>query len=194
MTLEQENERMTASSEKQTKPIKVSKLDAARRQLVTAIRLYFNHGDIVSMHTLAAAASKITQNISDSSANLPDSMTNWVAQLVKPAYHKAFWNKLHETTNFLKHAETDPDTVHEFYPQQTENRLFLGVYQYQLLTDECSPEIRLFSTWYVMQHPEILDTPPEVPKRGKDLFQGDRSEFWRLLFPLLQGEVGSTSL
>jgi hypothetical protein len=31
------------------KKIKISKLEAARRQLVTAIRFYFNNGDIVSM-------------------------------------------------------------------------------------------------------------------------------------------------
>ncbi len=43
--------------------IKISKLDAARRQLITAIRLYFNHGDIVSVHTLSAAAFKTTQDI-----------------------------------------------------------------------------------------------------------------------------------
>jgi hypothetical protein len=35
---------------------KVSKLDAAKRQLETVIRLYFSNGDPVSIHTLTAAA------------------------------------------------------------------------------------------------------------------------------------------
>ncbi len=68
--------------------IKISKHDAARRQIFTAIRLYFNHGDLVSMHTLAAAAFKITQNICDSSTDLADSLTGWVNELVKAEQKK----------------------------------------------------------------------------------------------------------
>ena len=36
--------------------LRLTKLDAARRQLETAVRLYFHEGDPVSTHTLAAAA------------------------------------------------------------------------------------------------------------------------------------------
>jgi len=168
------------------KKIKISKLDAARRQMLTAIRLYFNHGDIVSMHTLAAAAFKITQNICDSSPDLPDSVTHWIEQLVKPQAKKVFWRKLHETANSFKHAENDPDAVHEFYPEQSENILFLAVYQYGQLTSEWSAEIRLFSTWYMMHHPDAFNTPPEVINLGTNRFGADRNRFWRELLPLLQ--------
>ena len=168
------------------KEIKVSKLDAARRQILTAIRLYFNHGDIVPMHTLAAAAFKITQNICDSNPSLPDSLTDWIDELVKPEAKKMFWRKLHETANFFKHAENDPDAVHTFYPEQTENLLFFAVYQYRQLTGEWAAEIRLFSTWYMMLHPASFNTPPETIKLGKDLYGTDRNKFWRDLMPLVQ--------
>jgi hypothetical protein len=39
--------------------IKISKLEAARRQVETAIRIYFANGDPVSIHTLAAASLQI---------------------------------------------------------------------------------------------------------------------------------------
>jgi hypothetical protein len=35
---------------------RISKLDAAERQIDTAIRLYFEDGDLVSIHKLSAAA------------------------------------------------------------------------------------------------------------------------------------------
>jgi hypothetical protein len=70
--------------------IKISKLDAARRQIFTAIQLYFNHGDLVSMRTLAAAAFKITQNICANRNDLADSLTSWVDELVKPDQKKIF--------------------------------------------------------------------------------------------------------
>lgn len=180
---------MAYLSRSMKKKIKISKLEAARRQLVTAIRLYFNNGDIVSMHTLAAAAFKITQNISDSSAEPSDSVTAWVDKLVRPDYKKEFWRKLHETANFFKHAEQDPEAIHEFYPEQTENILFFAVYQYRGLTGEWSPEIRLFSTWYMMHHPKAFNTPPEVVQLGRELFRYDRNRFWRELMPLLQEEI-----
>jgi len=41
--------------------LKISKLDAAKRQLETAIRLYFNEADPVSVHTLAGAAHTISE-------------------------------------------------------------------------------------------------------------------------------------
>ena len=44
--------------------IEVSKLDAARRQLETAIRLFFYDGDFVSTHTLAAAAFNVLNDLS----------------------------------------------------------------------------------------------------------------------------------
>jgi len=38
--------------------VQVSKIEAARRQLTTAINLYFKNGDAVSIHTLAASSAK----------------------------------------------------------------------------------------------------------------------------------------
>ena|SRR5436305_13488939 len=47
-----------------TECLKISKLDAARRQLETAILLYFNEADPVSIHTLAAASHEILRDLS----------------------------------------------------------------------------------------------------------------------------------
>jgi hypothetical protein len=38
---------------------KVTKVDAARRQISTAIRLFFGRRDTISIHTLVAAALKV---------------------------------------------------------------------------------------------------------------------------------------
>jgi hypothetical protein len=44
--------------------IKISKLAAARRQLATAIELWFIDGDPVAIHTLAFAAFEVIRTIS----------------------------------------------------------------------------------------------------------------------------------
>ena len=103
-----------------------------------------------------------------------------------------FCKKYHETANFFKHANRDPDAVHEFYPEQTENVLFQAVYQYRSLTGEWSPEIRLFSTWYMLQHPKSFNTPPEALTLSKNFFGYDRTKFWRELLPLLQEAIDNS--
>jgi hypothetical protein len=49
----------------------VSKLDAARRQLETAVRLYFCEGDPVSMHTLTSAAYQVLSDINRAQGGRP---------------------------------------------------------------------------------------------------------------------------
>ncbi|HIJ64940.1 MAG TPA: hypothetical protein HPP77_03235 [Candidatus Hydrogenedentes bacterium] len=97
-----------------------------------------------------------------------------------------FWRKFHETANFLKHANNDPEVDHHFSPGQTENLLFLAVYQYQNLTAKPSKEMQLFRIWYAIHHPDVFNTPPEVLELGAELFANDRNRFWRELLPLFQ--------
>ena len=169
--------------------ITISKTDAARRQILSAIRLYFENGDIPPIHTLAAAAFNVTTDLCASHPGAPDCLGAWVDELVRPAAKEMFLRKFNETANFLKHADRDPKAVHEFSPKETENLLFLAVCQYRQLTGDWSPEIRLFWTWYTMQHPDVFNTSPEVINLGKDLCGGDRNSFWRQFLPLLQAGI-----
>lgn len=57
--------RASVSSNEIHQPLRLSKLDAARRQLETATKLYFEHGDEVSIHTLAAAAYSVIRDINE---------------------------------------------------------------------------------------------------------------------------------
>ena len=49
----------------------VAKLDAAKRQLETAIRLYFSNGDPISIHTLAGAAYNIVWDVNKKRGGSP---------------------------------------------------------------------------------------------------------------------------
>jgi hypothetical protein len=53
------------------KKIEISKLDAAKRQLKTAINLYFSYGDPVSIHTLASAAREILYDLNKKHSGMP---------------------------------------------------------------------------------------------------------------------------
>ena len=101
-----------------------TKLDAARRQINTAVWLWFNGADSVSVHTLAAAAHRIVLDLSGSpemtplpfdSANLPPGLTP-----------KMFT----EAQTFLEPAPEDPDKVIRLNPIWTELYLFMVISAY----------------------------------------------------------------
>ncbi len=86
--------------------ITVSKLDAAARQLDTAIVLWFDGADIISIHTLAAASHQIIHDINKKRGGrdlIYDSL------VIKDEYQKEWVNKLKSPMNFFKHADKDPD-------------------------------------------------------------------------------------
>jgi hypothetical protein len=90
---------------------KISKVDAARRQLDTAIDLYFNDADALSCFTLAYAGLKVLLDI------YPHHQEDGFAKQIDEILGKEGWRHLSGVGNFLKHADRDPDGVlQKFHP------------------------------------------------------------------------------
>jgi len=96
-------------------PIVINKLDSARRQLITAIRIYFTNGDEVSTHTLTAAAFEILDDLDKHGANT-GSIFDHAEQYIKPEYVEEFRKLRPRAQNFFKHADRDPEDSFTFYP------------------------------------------------------------------------------
>jgi len=63
----------------------ITKLESARRQLETAVKLYFNDIDPVSIHTLACAAQEILAELNTKKGNVPAIMSD---HLINEPYKK----------------------------------------------------------------------------------------------------------
>jgi hypothetical protein len=95
--------------------ITLTKLDAAKRQLRTAIRLWFEDGDPVSIHALAYAAYEIAHVVSKKRNParrdlIFDSLT------VKDKHRAEFNISIKKHANFFKHAKRDWDKSIDFEP------------------------------------------------------------------------------
>jgi hypothetical protein len=100
--------------------INVTKLDAAKRQLRTAITLWFMEEDPVSVHTLIAAAHELTHSLFRKrgfSGLLYDN------KLIKEEYRAELAKRLKGFAAFFKHAQRDPDAEIEFDPTLNEGLL-----------------------------------------------------------------------
>jgi hypothetical protein len=91
------------------KTLTVTKLDAARSQLRTAIRLWFEEADPVSIHTLAAAAYEIVHVVSKKKGRNRDLLFD--ALMVKDEYRSDFNKAIKQYASFFKHASRDHDGV-----------------------------------------------------------------------------------
>jgi hypothetical protein len=136
--------------------IQISKLDAAKEEIETAIYLYFHREtDVVSIHTLASAALKIVRNISDATGK-ESVLTQGVDVLIKPEGKSLFWTKFHESANYFKHAERDFDKSHLFNPEINEYVIFFAVQYFRALTNSLSRKMREFEIWFMIKHPNLI--------------------------------------
>ena len=168
--------------------IQVSKIEAARRQLTTAINLYFKNGDPVSIHTLAAAAFQISKDLCESRDDAPDSLPSRMKDLVKPEFLTEAWGMFTESANFFKHADRDPEKTHLYDPVETEIILFIAIHQFQALTEDYFLELRLYAMWYMFRYPEFFIVPTLIEntmRRGQQVFEDDRVKFYQTMLPIV---------
>lgn len=138
--------------------VEVSKIDAARRQLLAAIRLYFLNGDAVAIHTLTAAALNVLVDLSKHrGVDHPLSMRS-IVETIRPELRQGFWNKLRAAERFFKHADKDPDGVLAFDTESTEFLLLQAVASHHALTDEPVPEFYVYKM-FILRRLDFLADP-----------------------------------
>jgi len=141
--------------------IHISKLDAAKRQLEMAIRLFLGNEDIVSIHTLTAAAHEVLRNLC-SKQGKGSFLKDTGLRMIKPEKISEFLKMMNEPENFFKHANKDPEAILKFYIGPTEMLLWDVVAMYQQLTQEVTPLMRVYYLWYFSKYPDVLMDSPEA--------------------------------
>jgi hypothetical protein len=143
----------------------VSKLEAARRQLDCAIRLCFSDDDLCSVITLSRAAFRLLWDIYPKVAN------DGFEQDLSGVIEQIGWPRFHEITNFLKHADKDPDAEMEPDDVHTRTGIGLGIILYGRLADRrLSPEMRAWEAIMTLESPDIWDSPPDPKHEGYESF------------------------
>jgi hypothetical protein len=152
----------------------ITKLEAARRQLDTAIRLFFDNEDSLSVHTLAYASFKILFDIyplhkSDEFATKMDEMIRVMG-----------WQRFNETANFLKHADRDPAELLNYHDADgAQTFIGLASLMYRRIAGDFTPLMRGFDCWTETLNPEAFDIPPDpdpereaLEKRMREAIKG----------------------
>lgn len=166
-------------------PLTISKLDAARRQLETAIQLYFHQGEPVSIRTLVSAAYSIIRDINKIRGGKKMVIQELFFEYVKPEMHEEVRKLQRKAENFFKHANKDPDAILEFSPAESELLIWDACTKYRELTAEQPPLFQVFRGWFMFTHQNWFNLPEDTQRKLADVPQftaeGGRIEFFNLM-------------
>jgi hypothetical protein len=145
--------------------MKLDKTEIARRQLGTALALFIEDSDPVSVHTLACAGCEIAEHLTHKAGKKSFSPH---ALLTFPDLNRAELRRLqNQYWNTFKHALTrdgierqDSDLLERFEDEVNDHTLFIGWYDYMLAVYALPIEAQVFQIWYFALYPEKLN--PEV--------------------------------
>jgi hypothetical protein len=157
--------------------MKLDKTEIARRQLGTALALFIEDRDPVSVHTLACAGCEIAEYLTHKAGaepfsthallSFPDLDMGKIRQL-----QNQYWNA-------FKHARTrggiereDSELLERFGDDVNDHALLIGWHDYVLAVGALPIEAQIFQVWYFALYPEKLN--PEVDTR-----------IYQRLFPML---------
>lgn len=162
-----------------TDPIlKITKLEAAQRQLNRAIRMHFTSDDHVCTHTLAGAASILLTDLVEHQhpGKTWDELVSQDNNLTKAQFFKI----ARKAQNFLKHARDDPSDTLDFNPSDTDALLTVAVFNASELA-ELSPEASVFQLWALalLCPDDMINDPPfstaiEYFGRVRDMKRSDQ--------------------
>ncbi|HXW39863.1 MAG TPA: hypothetical protein VEK75_01575 [Xanthobacteraceae bacterium] len=135
--------------------IRISKLDAARRQLRTAITLWFTDGDPVAVHALAFAAYEIFHTVSKKrDPYRRDLLLD--SDMIKDEYRREWHDLVKKAAVFFKHADRDPEAILDFLVDSNDWFILYGIAGRQLCGESQSDEESDFMWWLSFHRPEML--------------------------------------
>jgi hypothetical protein len=152
------------------------KVESARRQLGTALALYLDNRDPVSVHCLAGGGCELIEfyakkvgvkpfasHILETQPETQPALEIKTLRKIQRQYWTAFKHAAHQHSG----KERDDDALlRQFSDEQNDTALFIGWYDYAQTTATMPVETQVHQTWYIALHLDKLD-----PKHSKEPYE-----------------------
>jgi hypothetical protein len=138
------------------------KIEIARRQLGTALKLYLEDADPVSVHCLAGGACELLEHLAKKAGAEP-----FATHILRShpdlrdiaALHRLqrqYWNAFKHATYHGGHERNDEDLLERFTDEQNDHVLFIGWRDYGETTGTLPIEAQVYEMCYLAKYPEKL--------------------------------------
>lgn len=174
--------------------MEISKLDAAKRELETAIRLFLNYADPVSIHLLAHTTLDLLKEMGKKEG-VNSIVFDTLKSMVKKHYREKFLKVISDPGNYFKHYHKKPNKSLKFNPKSTEFLIYDACMIYEGLTKEKEPIFQAYIAFFRITHKEaffvekreeIDNLISEIQNDGHDL--EDRSNYLALANALAENQ------
>jgi hypothetical protein len=143
---------------------RITKIEAAVRQLRTAILLYFSNADEVAIHTLAFAAHEILRQLAKArgiQVGLDSESIEKIGKGISAREARAF---LGVSASFFKHSGRNSYDVLMFQPEVNEQFLFEAVCLHVELTGEYHEEFECLRFAAMLRNPHLVNKDAMSPE------------------------------
>ncbi len=138
-----------------TSTLTISKLEAARRQLGTAIELWFDDRDPIPIHVLAFSAYDVIHAVSKKrDPNRRDLLFD--STMIKDEFRSEWAILLKTPSGFFKHARNDPEGTLDFNPALSELLMMFSIAGLATCKIDPSPSECAFLLYLAFQRPSFF--------------------------------------
>lgn len=135
---------------------KLTKLNAAKREINAAIRMFFIEEDPIAVQAVAAGGLQIISDLA-SKKGVSVGIESFLDAIIEERRDE-FRQLMRKPQNFLKHADRkdDENAVLEFNVESVEIYLLLASQAFQTFTGRHTPETRIFYNWFLIHNPSVI--------------------------------------
>ena len=156
----------------------LTKIDAVKRQLETAVKLYFQNEDIVSIHTIVSACRILLKDLLPKIKGIDSEFEATVTSKFPQEYHKLLRNSYNKQQNFLKHADSDSAETLEFNALITEMFIYIAINDLQKLVGDITLLQFAFRAWFIVRNAEKFGLKKELFEDYRNLNRKDFLEMF----------------
>ena len=128
--------------------LRLNKIDVAEAHIVTAVKLFFENGNPVSIYLLASAAREILTTLGDKTGvkTLLHDMSGWKGEPLKETISKA-----HGFAKFFKNANSDTTAILEFPEDEVDGILFIACHDFGRITGGMPVHAQVYELFFLAQ-------------------------------------------
>ena len=136
----------------------ITKRDVALHQVATAIWLYFEDVDPISVHTLASAASEVLDGLVKQAGG--DTERARTLDMIHEDRRQEVGRLLNKARNFFKHGSQPEEVLKEFDDEWNLYPLWVCCSGLRRLYGfDTPPEVGVFEAWLSIVEPELMSVP-----------------------------------
>jgi hypothetical protein len=140
--------------------MELTKVQIARRQLGTALALYIDDVDPVSVHVLACGGGELAERLAIKANKQPLS-SMWPNIEEARRHRNSYWNAFKHATTKGGRDRADGELLATFDDSHNDDALLVGWMDYFTAVGTWPIEAAVFQTWYMSWHFDSVD--PDMP-------------------------------